>query len=204
MQSPLTEQHFIELTDRHWTMQDQFLCKALTERLFMQAQDLWNQGQFKKSKIGRGAEQKMASHIRSDLICWVDLLALNPLNQELQKILQSLQNQLSQEMRQRIDSTECHFAKYGPGSAYDEHIDQSKTSSSFLGERVFSFVLYLNKAWKPEHGGQLVIRKVDGENLEILEPLWGRLVVFRSDTVPHAVLATHFDRWSLTGWFRRS
>ncbi|MGZ5280210.1 MAG: hypothetical protein ACXWC9_09720 [Pseudobdellovibrionaceae bacterium] len=29
------------------------------------------------------------------------------------------------------------------------------------------------------------------------------MVLFRSDTVPHAVMKSLKERWSLTGWFRR-
>ena len=60
-------------------------------------------------------------------------------------------------------------------------------------------VLYLNEAWQPGDGGELALYIDDKQYC--IEPVAKRLLLFRSDKVPHEVLETHKDRYSLTGWF---
>ena len=66
---------------------------------------------------------------------------------------------------------------------------------------MISFVLYLNADWQPGHGGELAIYPPEGEvPLLVIPPKMGRLAVFRSELIPHAVLPTAVDRYAITGW----
>jgi SM-20-related protein len=92
---------------------------------------------------------------------------------------------------------ELHYARYPPGGSYARHIDQLHGRN----ERAVSFVLYLNDAWKPGHGGEL--RIFNPEGIRDIEPIAGRLVCFLTAGREHAVLPTRQVRLSITGWFRR-
>jgi SM-20-related protein len=69
-------------------------------------------------------------------------------------------------------------------------------------DRVVSTVLYLNYNWQPPHGGELCLYPPN-ENVQKIEPLAGRLVLFES-VLPHEVLVCHAPRYSITGWFKRN
>jgi SM-20-related protein len=65
-------------------------------------------------------------------------------------------------------------------------------------------LLYLNKDWAQGDGGELAIydSKDTNATVRIIPPLGGRVVVFWSDKrVPHAVLESHKDRFTVTLWF---
>ncbi|RYZ69438.1 MAG: 2OG-Fe(II) oxygenase, partial [Proteobacteria bacterium] len=95
---------------------------------------------------------------------------------------------------------EFHFARYPVGKGYAKHLDQHRGQT----ERRISLVLYLNPEWSATDGGQLRLFSSEDEMQEVtmITPQWGRLVLFRSDLVPHEVLPCFQIRWSLTGWFR--
>ncbi|MEX0883139.1 MAG: 2OG-Fe(II) oxygenase, partial [Cyclobacteriaceae bacterium] len=81
------------------------------------------------------------------------------------------------------------------------HLDQFQT----VKYRIVTVILYLNESWNEEDGGALrmYFKGVDGlEKDEDFFPLGGRLVAFISDEVPHEVLPTQKERYSITGWFR--
>ena len=80
-------------------------------------------------------------------------------------------------------------------------------------DRVFTCILYLNDAWEPPHEGCLRIftAAVDeaaarsGEGLDEgsfvdVEPKGGRLVIFDSRRMLHAVRPSRAERWALTVW----
>ena len=193
------EQAMEQLSEKQWACLSHFFSEKELSQLKASAQTAWNQGQFAPAKVGRSAEQQRAQSIRSDSTLWLDLS--DPNYAFLSHKIQALQSTLNQNFFLGLKEFECHFAHYSPGQFYDEHIDQARLQSPLHGERVISFVLYLNSNWSPEDGGQLSIRS-QTPFVEI-DPVEGRLVLFRSDTVPHAVRPATRERWSLTGWFRR-
>jgi len=178
--------------DHLWTQDELLALKKL-------ALEKWSSGEFQPAKVGRSSEQQRAAQIRSDWTSWADLQ--DPRLQSFASQIENLQKLLNENLYLGIKQFECHFARYAEGQSYEEHIDQPRLKSFLHGERVISFVLYLNENWQEKDGGQLSLRHTSTEIL--VEPRWGRLVLFRSDTVPHAVLASKAERWSLTGWFRR-
>ena len=64
---------------------------------------------------------------------------------------------------------------------------------------MISMIIYLNENWEPGNGGQLEILDKNRE-LQLVDPIAKRCVLFKSDKVPHAVLKSFKDRYSLTGW----
>lgn len=76
-------------------------------------------------------------------------------------------------------------------------IDQFNDRSN----RLISMVFYLNPNWKPEHEGQLRIYRDD--SYVDIEPIAGRLAIFKSEGVLHEVTYTHVSRYSLAGWLLR-
>ncbi len=98
-----------------------------------------------------------------------------------------------------LEDFEGHFALYPPGAYYQKHVDRFRDDDA----RTVSAVLYLNRDWSVEQGGELRMYFPDERTLD-LPPLAGRLVVFLSGEFPeHEVLPASRERLSLTGWFRR-
>lgn len=152
---------------------------------------------FRPASIGRETTLQHNSTIRNDLISWletsrsVDLPILEELN--------SWRTFLNRSLLLSTKSTEAHFACYPPGHFYKRHKDQHSSRQS----RILTFVVYLHGTWKSGDGGELVIMNGDTNEVDqIIEPLPGRVVIFRSDEIWHEVRKSNFTRSSLTGWFR--
>jgi len=63
-------------------------------------------------------------------------------------------------------------------------------------------VFYLNRHWRERDGGQLAIYDSEGREIRRIQPRAGTLVMFLSQTVPHAVLPTRRWRASIASWMR--
>ena len=98
---------------------------------------------------------------------------------------------------------ESHFAHYEIGAFYQKHRDafndHKKTGQPI---RMLSTVLYLNKDWQDDNGGELMIYNDSEQPLEKVVPYFGRLVIFLSEKFPHEVLPAKRERKSIAGWFR--
>ena len=178
------------------------------------ARDRKSLGLFRESKVGRGTQNQRSVKVRGDSTLWID-----PADGDLADFFswaQEFQIRARQEYFLPIRSSEFHFAHYPVGSHYDAHYDQSPQRDLVRGQRIITFVLYLNENWKKENGGELVIYPPQEQNLlqaetghkkETQEPICilptgGRLVMFMSDLLLHEVRICHAERMSLTGWFR--
>ncbi len=62
-------------------------------------------------------------------------------------------------------------------------------------------ISYLNKDWKEEDGGQLLIHPEKGE--QTINPTQGKTVFFKSSELEHEVLVSNKQRMSITGWLKR-
>ncbi|MGD0940001.1 MAG: 2OG-Fe(II) oxygenase [Terracidiphilus sp.] len=74
------------------------------------------------------------------------------------------------------------------GGKFDVHADRNADHNSGL-ERRLVMLIYLNKAWRPEFGGQLELWNMDGTRCEkVIEPIFNRTVIFEiGDKNFHAV-----------------
>jgi len=95
-------------------------------------------------------------------------------------------------------------ATYGPGAEYHCHKD---SYGGMDNQRMVTVLLYLNDEWRPGDGGELRIfgsadggSKPDQGSYVDIEPLAGRLVLFRAREVWHAVLEPRKPRWAMTLW----
>lgn len=183
---------FDDLARCGWTYVDAWVNAQQSQQLktWAQAQDL----RFQPAKIAQGLEKS----IRGDRTLWIEGHEC-PAVEDIFGQLEQLKNQLKQELQLPINDLECHLACYPAGTYYQTHLDQGQNAKN--GERLITFVLYLNSNWQISDAGHLIIHQ---EGLRRIEPIEGRLVLFDSQKIYHEVEVTHSPRWSLTGWFRRN
>ena len=107
---------------------------------------------------------------------------------------------------------QCQLARYtSRGKGYDRHLDRCALSVEELGllewlrlsdyrGRALTAILYLNDDWQIQRdGGALRCWIGEREPFDVA-PVGGRLVIFDSGAVEHAVLAASADRVALTVW----
>merc|ERR1712157_600898 len=94
------------------------------------------------------------------------------------------------------DQVEMQLAWYLPGgTGYIQHTDAKPDDGSFEGQRRITVIVYCNSNWEAEHGGQLRLwPPCSGGDLIDVEPIAGRLLIFLSGCIPHAVLPMSRDR----------
>jgi hypothetical protein len=64
------------------------------------------------------------------------------------------------------------------GGKFDVHADRNTDHNSGL-ERRLAMLIYLNKGWKPEYGGELELWNQEGTKCEkVVEPIFNRTVIF--------------------------
>lgn len=184
--------------------------KALTDHL-------------KPAKMSTGDENWADKYFRGDMLCWItptlcDELNLVGLNQLVQRMTQAMEP-LKSSLGLNGEVT-VQFALYpGKGEGYNRHKDAFAATSGHScpkgRSRQLTSLLYLNKYWEPDDGGQL--RIFSPVNVEIsgdaepfdfwgvngfdINPTFGRWVTFRSEIVEHAVLPCFYERMALTFWF---
>jgi SM-20-related protein len=112
--------------------------------------------------------------------------------------METLRLVLNRELFLGLAEFEAQYAHYPAGAFYRTHVDRHRDS----GARVISTVFYLNADWPAEAGGELVMYDADGRERFRQQPAGGTLLLFRSDDMPHEVLAATRARWSIAGWFR--
>ncbi len=157
--------------------------------------------QFQTAGIGRQQQHHVNQTIRSDRTQWLqgnDLAEQNYLS-----CMAQLQTALNRHLFLGLSDYECHFAHYTSGSYYQRHQDAFAGKSN----RIVTTLLYLNKNWQADMGGELLIYPNESEEnsftaIERVLPYYGKMVIFMSDQFPHEVLASSQDRYSIAGWFR--
>ncbi|QOL26077.1 2OG-Fe(II) oxygenase [Thalassotalea sp. LPB0316] len=152
---------------------------------------------FNHAGIGREQDFDKDDTIRGDEICWV--LGDSIAGQQWLRWCDDLKQHLNRRLFLGLFSFESHFAHYPPQAFYQRHVD------AFHGDknRVLSVVLYLNKDWQAQDGGELVLYKneQDVDGIKVIPEL-GTLVVFLSEEFPHEVLPATKNRLSIAGWYR--
>jgi len=131
--------------------------------------------------------------IRGDSTCWLDRFR----DIELQPYWDLVDEMIYIFNRYcflNLAGYEFHLTKYPPGGHYAKHLDQFQKRNN----RMISVINYLNEGWQDGDGGELEVFH-EGKST-LIAPIAGRSVLFKSDTVPHAVLRSNKNRYSLTGW----
>lgn len=187
------------LSERGWCVLPGFIPETDVENLRDLALRQQEAEAYRPAGIGRGPDQTVDRRVRSDLICWVD-----PLDASYRQLcgerFEELRRVINEQLFLGLFDLETHFALYRPGAFYGRHVDQFRQG----GRRKLTIILYLNRAWQPEDGGELLLYEEDETAtapVRIL-PHGGTLVCFMSEIFPHEVLPARRDRLSLTGWYR--
>ena len=171
---------------------DNFISEENADRLLTYIQSLT----LKEAGIGNKGNLQVNKKIRGDKIAWIaeeDKVFHETYLHSLKELMQGMNRGFYLGLKE----SEHHIACYEPGTHYEKHVDTFKGSNA----RVISTVLYLNKNWRKEDGGCLVLYP-EGRDSIIIEPLCGRLALFES-TIPHEVLTSNTYRYSITGWLKR-
>ncbi|SHI07241.1 2OG-Fe(II) oxygenase [Pollutimonas bauzanensis] len=194
------EAFFDALASQYWAAADDMIAPALQESLYRACRQEWDASHFHEARIGRQHSSSLAPAIRGDSICWLSPGQASPAADNFLLWADALRLDLNRQFYAGLNSAEFHFARYSEGRGYKKHLDQHQNNP----QRRISLVLYLNRQWASADGGELCLYSPDdsGREIQRILPQPGRLVLFRSDLIPHEVLPCGQARWSLTGWFR--
>lgn len=190
-----------DLVEQGWAIVDDFLPPVLTRALAGECRQRHAQGLLTEAGTGRGNAQRIRSTLRGDSIQWLEPGQSRATDDYL-RAMDALRQTLNASLYLGLEDFESHFALYPSGAFYLRHLDRFRDDD----RRELSAILYLNEDWSADAGGELrlffdVLRDAPC-NLDI-QPLAGRLVLFRSAQLFHEVLPAQRERLSLTGWFRR-
>jgi SM-20-related protein len=177
---------------------DKPLVDKLLADLFTRCHDD-DPARFHAAQIGRGAAKAKVDSIRGDVIDWLD--ARNSTDQAYLACMEELRLGLNAALFLGLFDYECHYAIYGKGDGYAKHSDVLKGKKN----RVLTTVLYLNEDWHPCDGGELMVFESTGQTvIATVNPTFGTMIIFLSESFPHEVLLSHATRRSIAGWFRVS
>ncbi|MBI2721395.1 MAG: 2OG-Fe(II) oxygenase [Bacteroidetes bacterium] len=150
---------------------------------------------FKEAGTGKKLDLKKNKSVRGDKIAWINKGESNELDTLFFKVMDEIQLELNRRCFMGLNNSEFHFALYEPGTFYKKHQDAFKTDDS----RKVSVIVYLNKNWEQNDGGEL---KIYLDNAKVtVAPKAGTLVVFESE-LEHEVVMSNVDRLSITGWLK--
>ncbi|MGA1544178.1 MAG: 2OG-Fe(II) oxygenase [Saprospiraceae bacterium] len=179
---------------------DQFFMTEEINQLRGFAQDLFALGKFKSAGIGKDHSFQHHKEIRTDSIYWMDRESLPKDLIFFYQRFDAFVSEVNRSCYLGIVDSELHLAVYPKGTFYKKHLDVFQHTSA----RRLSFICYLNADWKPEDGGQLRLypQPLDEEIYLDIEPIGGRMLCFLSGEIPHEVLVSQNERWSITGWLK--
>jgi SM-20-related protein len=183
-----------------WAVVPGFIESELISELRAECRRFVAKGALRAAAVGSGTGRQTRSNIRTDEIRWLEEADATPAQRRCLARFETLRLELNRELQLGLFEFESHFSRYAPGAFYRKHLDQ------FRGDRRrrLSCVLYLNKHWAREDGGELRLHfdTAEAGKFEDVPPTGGTLVLFLSERFAHEVLPAKRERLSLTGWFR--
>lgn len=199
MQPDASAQLINGIADQGYAILDGFLPSSTITQLAEEAKKLHARGQTRRAATGKKHAEK-PDNIRGDFIHWVDDTCPSATQQEYLQHMEILRTELNRNFFLGLFDLEAHYAIYPPGASYRKHIDQFQGDN----KRQVSCILYLNKDWQADEGGQLRLYLDESEAPQHvdIQPEGGRMVAFLSSRFWHEVLPATRERMSLTGWFR--
>ncbi len=154
---------------------------------------------FHAAHVGRGTAKQKIESLRGDAISWIE--TNDPVDRAYLERMEALRLELNARLFLGMFDYESHYAIYNSGYGYAKHSDVLQGKKN----RVLTTVLYLNEDWQPEHGGELVVYDPSGETPILkVQPTFGTMIIFLSESFPHEVLISNTTRRSIAGWFRVS
>lgn len=184
------------LVAQRWAVMPNFLSPALVSALRDELVSHARRDELQSAKIGKGGQHIRRKDIRGDDILWLN--GSSEGQQRFLDLMDLLRQGLNRDLYLGLESLECHFAIYTPGTGYQKHLDSFQNNNY----RRVTIVAYLNADWQPGDGGELCIYDKDEAVLAMVEPRVGTLVCFMSEDFPHEVVATTAERYSIAGWFK--
>ena len=151
---------------------------------------------FVPAGMGRVGSRQPDAAVRGDVILWLE--HAKEVDRAYLSLMETLRLALNERLYLGLANYQGHYAIYGSGTHYDKHRD------SLTGQRnrLLSSVVYLNGAWAPADGGELLLYRADEPAVVArILPQPGLLVLFLSEEFPHEVLAATRARHSIAGWF---
>src|SRR5688572_1259147 len=139
------------LAEHGYAVEDQFLSQPEIDGILKAGGFETSSSAFKKAGIGNKQALQIQEDIRGDYIKWLDKTdSPEPVKVYLNR-LQELVHYLNQALFLSLKDFEVHMTVYPAGSFYKRHLDQFKKDD----HRKLSVILYLNKDWREDQGGQL-------------------------------------------------
>jgi len=170
------------------------LPEALMQALPQRCRD---DGRFLPAHVGRGENKQQLTAMRGDVISWLD--EQDVVDSAYLTWMDELRSGLNERLFLGLFDYECHYAIYQPGTGYAVHLDALKGKRN----RILTTVLYLNRDWPADAGGELLLYAPDSkELLATVVPEFGTMIIFLSEVFPHEVSLSRNIRRSITGWFR--
>lgn len=197
--SPMGWNWLAQLAEDGYAVVQGLIPHALTFDLAREARALHESQMLDRAGVGRADDFQIVSSLRRDKTRWFD--RSSRAQSDYLDLMETLRLTLNQELFLGLFSFEAHYAAYERGAYYRRHLDAFKGARN----RVLSTVFYLNDDWQAEDGGALIIydgMESSAQPLLTVYPEIGTLLVFLSEDIPHEVLPTQRNRYSIAGWFR--
>ncbi|GAB5527422.1 MAG: 2OG-Fe(II) oxygenase family protein [Roseivirga sp.] len=174
----------------------EFLGTSLSANLKANLLTLHLGQQLLAAKTGNNANVVQDSSMRGDLIYWLDRKHNDLHENSFFELMDLFVIYLNETCYTGITGYEFHYALYEKGSFYRRHLDQFQDDKG----RAYSMIMYLNTDWQQEDGGELCIHHA--HHRQVISPLSGKCVFFKSSELEHEVLLSHEPRLSITGWLK--
>jgi len=175
---------------------DFFFEDTLSAQLRGNLWSLRSQKQLQEAAIGH-QDKLVTDHLmRGDLIYWLDRSHNNKYENQFLDLMDEFVTYLNRTCYAGITGYEFHYALYEKGTFYKKHLDQFQDNKN----RAFTMIMYLNMDWKEEDGGHLCI--FHENHSQIINPVNGSCVFFKSSELEHEVLPCNQQRLSITGWLK--
>ena len=187
------------LADEGWAVVHHLIPEDLALELLAEARTKHASDLLERAGVGRVEGHAVDTSIRRDKTRWFD--RSTPAQCAYLDLMETVRLEVNRELFLGLFSYETHFAAYEPGAFYKRHVDAFKGAKN----RMLSTVFYLNPDWVEGDGGELVIYDEDidtPKELGRIAPELRTFLIFLSEDIPHEVLPTHTDRYSVAGWFR--
>ncbi len=175
---------------------NEFMSADLAFHLKANLLALYEKEALKLAGIGNNHLLSYDKKIRKDKIFWLDKRNEDHYEHLFFELIDAFVIYLNRTCFAGIKSHEFHYALYEKGAFYKKHLDQFKTDN----RRAFSMIMYLNKGWSDNNGGELKVYHEAG--IQIISPENQKCVFFKSDELEHEVLITNVSRMSITGWLK--
>ena len=175
---------------------DSFLDKDLCANLILELHNKLDNNEMHKAGIGAKKMEQHDANFRSDKIFWLDRKHGNDTENAFLDAMDVFIQYLNSTCFAGITHCEFHYAMYEKGNFYGKHKDQFVQNI----DRAFSMIHYLNPHWQQGDGGELNI--VYKTHEQLIAPILGKSVFFKSSDLTHEVLQTNTNRLSITGWLK--